>query len=453
MTEPDLHQPGGSADADDRRRRDEMAGRATERDGAPASVPLREEGAPPPPGEAEMTEQEAQILDAWFFHQALRAEVPWPWVTVLLVIANAAVFGAMVASGVHPFQPETRQILEWGGLHGPSVVFKGERWRLLTANYIHIGLLHILFNMWCLSAAGRFAERLFGNLAFLLLYTLSGIGGSVASLWADPSVVGAGASGAVFGVFGALVGFVLVRRRALPLLVSKPLLISLLVFIGGNLYFGFMVEGIDNAAHVGGLVTGFAAGMLLSRRVPAPEQGMSKVRYAYAAGLAVAIGLAAAWVIAGIPERFGGAAGGDFAGAYAEFSEKAHPLLARSQKMSAYANQVARQLVHGRPPTPHTGHEVRGLAHQAARDAEAATELPADHPQVEALKNDAASALNQRARSFAALARWLETGRRQDHATFIAHRRAADEMMATYSVRRGLLLSRRGLRPERSTGN
>ncbi|MFW6108006.1 MAG: rhomboid family intramembrane serine protease [bacterium] len=441
MAERDIDRWDGSADADDRRWRDEND------DGTVGDA------APPPPGEDGISEQEAQVLDAWFFHQALRAEVPWAWVTILLVVANAAVFGVMIASGVDPLRPETRHILAWGGLHGPSVFFEGERWRLLTANYIHIGLLHILFNMWCLSAVGRFAERLFGNLAFLVLYTLSGVGGSVASLWADPSVVGAGASGAVFGVFGALVGFLLVRRRALPLLVSKPLLISLLVFIGGNLYFGFKVEGVDNAAHVGGLVTGFAAGMLLSRRVPADERGPSKLRYAYAAGLALAIGLAGGWVITGIPERIGMRTGGDFARAYAEFSERAQPLLERSQKMSAYANHAARQLVHGRPPTPHTRHEVRGLAHQAARDAEAMAQLSAHHPQVEALKEDAASALNQRAKSLAALARWLETGRREDHAAFTAHRRIADEMMATYSVRRALLLSRRGLRPERSTGD
>ncbi len=433
MTEPEIQGPDDGADREIGPPVGDIDGGATP---PPQPDPSAADIEPDIPVLGRLTRKEAQMLDAWYFRLALRAEVRRPYVTALLVLANGLVFGMMAAQGVDVVQPHTGHILAWGGLHGPNVA-GGEWWRMLSATYIHIGFLHLLFNMWCLSAVGRFAERLFGHFAFLLLYTLAGIGGSVASLWADPSVVGAGASGAVFGAFGALIGFMLVRRRSFPIILFKPLMISTLLFIGYNLYFGFMAEGIDNAAHLGGLVTGLVGGALLSRRVPAHGRPRSKRRYAYATGLAAAIAVSGVWVVERIPQRFSGRPvmlTGDQVHAFAEFNRAVRPLLERSGRMAEFAHRVEQQMVQGRPPTAERQHEVRSLAEQAARDAREAKDLPVEHRDLRLLKEYAAGALEERANGFAALSRWLETGDPDDHAEFVSRQNAGNEMIRKYNT-------------------
>jgi rhomboid protease GluP len=129
---------------------------------------------------------------------------------------------------------------------------------MLAATFIHIGLLHLMMNMWVLYSVGPLVERLLGNTGFAIVYLLSGLSGGLASLWWNPEVVSAGASGAVFGVFGALMAFLVVRRRQIPLQVLHGLRLATLIFVGFNLVFGMMHKAVDMAAHVGGLVGGFA---------------------------------------------------------------------------------------------------------------------------------------------------------------------------------------------------
>jgi rhomboid protease GluP len=144
--------------------------------------------------------------------------------------------------------------------------------------FLHGGLLHILLNMWCLGTSGPLIERLYGNAGFALLYLFAGLGGSLASAWWHPMVVGVGASGAIFGVLGGLLAFLVVHRHAIPESVLGPLRSSVLGFVGYNGVYGLMTPGIDNAAHIGGLVTGFATGLLLSRPWPAsrPFEGVAR---------------------------------------------------------------------------------------------------------------------------------------------------------------------------------
>ena len=214
------------------------------------------------------------------FYDLLDVATPRAWATPAILVVNLLVFVAMAATGVSFWSPGTADVFAWGGAYGPRVV-EGQWWRLLTANYVHFGLLHLGFNMWCLWQVGRFTERLLGNWAFVLAYTFSGLGGAIASIAHNPLGIGAGASGAVFGLFGCVLGFMLVRRRTVPVRVLKPHVMSILAFLGYNIYFSLTVSHIDNFAHGGGLFIGFLSGMLFSRAIPAPEGRTPRRRYAY----------------------------------------------------------------------------------------------------------------------------------------------------------------------------
>src|SRR5262249_58687152 len=146
----------------------------------------------------------------------------------------------------------------------------GEWWRLLSSNFAHIGVVHLLLNMWCLWSLGRLAERMFGNWTFLAIYLLSGLGGSLASICWNPSIVSAGASGAVFGVAGGLAAFWYFGKVALPRSIIKRDFASILTFVGYNLSYGFARGGVDNAGHIGGLFVRFSLGALLHRALSAP---------------------------------------------------------------------------------------------------------------------------------------------------------------------------------------
>ena len=152
----------------------------------------------------EIPETAGREVPAPSFYEVLVRATPRFFVTPALIAANVAYFVVAVAYGVSPFEPERQQLLDLGAIYGP-LVFEGEWWRVASAVFVHIGFLHLFFNMWCLWSLGSAAERMFGNMTFLVIYLLSGIGGSLASLAWHPSVLSAGASGAIFGIAGALV--------------------------------------------------------------------------------------------------------------------------------------------------------------------------------------------------------------------------------------------------------
>jgi rhomboid protease GluP len=202
------------------------------------------------------------------FHLVLMQATPRVVVTPALALVCVAVFLFQCARGVSPTEPRVEDLLAWGANFGPYVAVDREYWRLFTCMFLHIGFVHLAFNMWCLVSAGPMIERLFGNAAFAAVYLLSGLGGELASVSFHPMVVGAGASGAIFGIFGGLMGFLLVQHQAIPGAMLRPLRSSATGFIAYNTLFGLTNERIDNAAHLGGLAAGFACGLLLSRRLP-----------------------------------------------------------------------------------------------------------------------------------------------------------------------------------------
>jgi len=186
-----------------------------------------------------------------------------PRVTGGLVGVNLAVFAAMTAGGAGLLQPDPLVHIAWGSNFGPLTT-AGEWWRLGTAAFLHFGFLHLLFNMWALWASGGLVERLFGHVRYAWLYAASVLVASLASVSWNPLVNSAGASGGVFGVLGAQLAFFLRARHGIPPEVIRAQRMSTLTFIAYAVIFGITVPGIDNAAHLGGLATGFALGWILA---------------------------------------------------------------------------------------------------------------------------------------------------------------------------------------------
>ena len=213
---------------------------------------------------------------------------PRAWVTPLLVALIVIGFAVEVALHVSPIKPTVPELLKAGGDFGPAVI-DGEWWRIFTSLFVHAGLLHLACNLWAFWSIGRFSERIFGNLAFLAIYMLSGVGGALASLSVHPLTVCVGASGAIFGVYGATLAFVLTHKGVFPEAFLQKQRNSLLGFVGYNIFFSLRVPNIDLSAHGGGFMTGLLVGALLSRDLAKPAAHVAR---RVVSALAVAVGLA-----------------------------------------------------------------------------------------------------------------------------------------------------------------
>lgn len=214
-----------------------------------------------------------------------------PPVTVAILGVNLLVFAAMVATGTPLFgTPDTFQLLRWGADLGP-LSLGGQPWRILTSNYVHIGMFHLAVNMWALWQLGRLAERIFGGWTYFLAYTASGIAGSLASLLWNPLVVSAGASGALFGIIGALIGALYLGKLPFPKPARQSLLKNLLWVAAINLFLGATIPGIDNAGHVGGLLMGLGLGAALGPQLlEPPERRRTHERIVFVAATFLLIG-------------------------------------------------------------------------------------------------------------------------------------------------------------------
>lgn len=190
------------------------------------------------------------------FQQQLKALAPFPWLTWLLVAANVGIWLVTLKLGGGLANSAPDKLLIWGG-NTASAVQAGEWWRLLSATFLHSGLMHVAMNMIGLAAAGITVERIYGQRLYAIIYLGAGLLGSAFSLhFAAQKAVSVGASGAVFGVTGALLVAVLQHRDKLPKAFSKQTTSSLGLFIVYALLQGFSKPGIDNAAHIGGLLGG-----------------------------------------------------------------------------------------------------------------------------------------------------------------------------------------------------
>lgn len=198
------------------------------------------------------------------FASTLLQVTPNAPVTPALIGANALMFVVATALGGGLLIADPVVMIRLGTDYTP-LTWSGQWWRLLTSTFLHFGLLHIALNMWALYVNGLVAERIFGSVRYLAIYLVAGVTGSVASLLWHPIVNGAGASGAIFGVLGALLAFFLLRKGGLPASVVKTQRASAGVFVVYSLLNGVRYGGIDNAAHLGGLAGGFVMGLVLAR--------------------------------------------------------------------------------------------------------------------------------------------------------------------------------------------
>jgi len=228
------------------------------------------------------------------FRLALLARARRAWVTSLIVGINLAVLAAMTVTGVDPWSPSAEDVLKWGADYS-AYNTGGEAWRMLTAMSVHGGAPHLCANMLVLLQIGPLVERLLGNRAFAIVYLIGGLCASLASIAWNPYAVSAGASGAVFAVFGVLVTYIARYRGTIPREVLRPLQKSAAIFVILNIAFGLLVKRVDVAAHLAGFLSGAAVGLLLVRPVTAdePKAPVKRELLVLAAGLVVVTGVAA----------------------------------------------------------------------------------------------------------------------------------------------------------------
>jgi rhomboid protease GluP len=227
------------------------------------------------------------------FHASLAATTPHIFVTPVLIVVNLMVFLAMLARHVSAVAPPPDVLIQWGANYGPMTTH-GQWWRLVTSAFLHIGVMHLFVNMFVLFVIGRFTERLFGNAAFLALYMLGAVAASLTSLSIHPTIVSAGASGAVFALYGGLVGFLLVRRSTMSYATATSLALNAIGFVAFNLFNGLTKPHIDMAAHVGGLLAGVPIGAGLAYRLATGTAAARLLRSAMvcAAGAAITVAVA-----------------------------------------------------------------------------------------------------------------------------------------------------------------
>ncbi len=239
--------------------------------------------------------------------------MPTPWVrrsestiglTQVIFGINAAVFLGMALSSSTIMDFPVRELIVWGANVG-ALTFSGEWWRLLTNIFVHGGLIHIAFNMWCLWNLGQLCESLYGRWTYAAVYLTCGLGASLASAAWHPYTPSVGASGAIFGLAGALIAAFKLGEFSVPRSALTGTLRSLGAFVVYNLIFGFALPGIDNTAHIGGLITGLIVGALIALIAPQQDQAPRRVAIFLVIILALAAGAIGTAHHYGVPLRFG----------------------------------------------------------------------------------------------------------------------------------------------------
>jgi rhomboid protease GluP len=207
--------------------------------------------------------------------------------TYLLVAINCGVFLAMAVRGSSIWMPTTDQLMWWGANNAGNVLLGGEWWRIVTAMFVHVGLIHLATNMWCLWNLGLLAEPLMGSYGLIAAYILTGAAGNLLSTlynWykfhgVNIFPAGAGASGAVFGIAAVLIVLLKSKRLPVPPAELSKLRRSVIYFAAINLFIGVSVNfgsgftgvEIDNSAHIGGFLCGLLFAAPMVPRVGSPR--------------------------------------------------------------------------------------------------------------------------------------------------------------------------------------
>ncbi len=206
------------------------------------------------------------------FYTQLKRVTPYAFVTPALVVINVGVFAAMIAGGVDLMSPSIEHLLSWGPNFAPKTT-GGEWWRLLASNYVHIGIIHIAFNMWVLWDAGRLVERLLGSVGFMEPHGCKRrrIGCGIRRLRVPDR------------------GFLLLSRGSIPKKVLKGIRSSTLAFIAYNVFYAIGEESIYMAAHVGGLTAGFLCGVIMRLPLASGSAGRRWVGNGIVGGIGAAV--------------------------------------------------------------------------------------------------------------------------------------------------------------------
>jgi rhomboid protease GluP len=214
----------------------------------------------------------------------------------------------MVLKGVSFWDPTTDQLLRWGANNGSYVLLANQWWRLISATFVHAGIIHIATNMWCLWNLGLLAEPLMGPFGVIAAYLLTGFAGNLLSVTrypgvpGHPSIVGVGASGAVFGLAGVLIILLNSPYLPLPKVELKRLRKSVIYFALLNLGIGLYTAigpspiKIDNMAHLGGFLSGLLLGVLMVPRIGAPKDLFTRRRWRAVSGMTFGLLLMSYWV-------------------------------------------------------------------------------------------------------------------------------------------------------------
>lgn len=228
----------------------------------------------------------------------LRHRCPRIHFTLLLIAVNTVVFMLMLQAGASLGHTHNGVQLAWGANFGPATQ-DGQWWRLGSALFLHFGVIHIAMNLWALWDGGQLVERIYGHLRFIVIYFASGLCGNLLSLveQGDQAVSG-GASGAIFGIYGALLTYLWREREYLHPTEFRWLFWAGALFTAISIALGLLVPGIDNSAHIGGLLSGALLGILLGRPLldtipPPPGQRLLS---------GTLLGLAIAVLVVQIPE-------------------------------------------------------------------------------------------------------------------------------------------------------
>lgn len=212
-----------------------------------------------------------------------------PSVTMAIIGVNVAVFLAMVVHGVSPGKPTGQDIVNWGANFGPYTFGAEQSWRLLSSIFIHIGIAHLLVNMWSLWNLGRVAEQVYDKGTYLGCYLLCGIGASINATWYRPLTPSAGASGAIFGLVGLLITTFWMGQLPISAERSQAMTKNLVMVAAVNLIFGAMLGFVSNAAHIGGLLTGLVLGGLIAPRLTRNTSESRGSRYVIMGVAAIAL--------------------------------------------------------------------------------------------------------------------------------------------------------------------
>lgn len=212
--------------------------------------------------------------DLEFLHEVWNRR---PFYTYVFFGFNILIFLVMTLAG----GTTDPAILLAFGAKANVLIDNGEYWRFVTPVFIHIGVLHLFFNSYALWSVGPQVERLYGGARFAIIYLVTGIGGVAGSYWYRPAGLSAGASGAIFGLFGALLVFGLKHRNNTPPSFARAVVTGVLPVIVINLFIGFTIPMIDNSAHIAGLLSGMALAAVIPFARPRTQTpaGFTMIQY------------------------------------------------------------------------------------------------------------------------------------------------------------------------------